>query len=406
MTADRQTFADNGYTITLASPTKLLARPDVVQEWLELAGTSDNLYAFYQSPLWWQYTLQSSLTDYVLRLKDAQQATMLEIRDRADRLVCLTGLYRDECGLFFCYKERVLFKKRIPVVRVAGGAPLLLLQQPEVIALFTKAALTAFPDCTALYIPWLPTNSPLFTTIVGLDARQLGATAYLPHRDYGTHYSITLAATFDDYLAKLSHKTRYQARKALKKLREYGDNQLELLRIERADQIPQFLAAATAVSHSSWQHTTLGPQMECSYEEIERFTAFARQGVLRCYLLLCKGNAVAYVRGFQFGGVYYYSRTGFDVALTSYGPGKVLMLLLLEDLHNHNPPHFFNFQEGDYEYKRHFATDYSLKTDLLLVRSDWQGGSRNKLAINLHRVYQHSLRWLKKLTTPDASASE
>ena len=87
MTTDQQTLVDNGYTITLSEPAALLGRREVVQEWHELALASDNLYAFYQSPLWWQYTLHSNLTDYVLRLKDAQQATMLEVRDAAGRLV-------------------------------------------------------------------------------------------------------------------------------------------------------------------------------------------------------------------------------------------------------------------------------------------------------------------------------
>ena len=271
-------------------------------------------------------------------------------------------------------------------------------QQPDLLALFIKAALSAFPDCTALHIPWLPTNSSLFSSLQTVDTVRSGAAPYLPCRDHTTHYSISLCPTFDEYLAKLTHKTRYQARKALKKLREYCGNQLELVRIEQAEQIQAFLDAAAEVSRNSWQHDALGAQMENSHEEVERYTQFVRQGVLRCYLLLCKGEAVAFVRGFQFSGVYYYSRTGFDADLNNYAPGKVLLYLLLEDLHKHNPPYTFNFQEGDYEYKRHFATDCRPKTDLLLVRADWRGSCINKLAIALHRVYQDSVARLKKLT--------
>jgi hypothetical protein len=325
---------------------------------------------------------------------------MLEIRDDAGKLVCLTGLYCDDYGLCFYYRDRVLFKKQIPVVRVAGGAPLLQ-QQPKLLEIFTKAALAAFPDCAALHIPWLPTDSALFASAQMLDAARLGTVPYLPCRDYAAHYSITLCPTFDNYVATLTHKTRYQARKELKKLREYCDNQLELVRIEQPEQVQFFLDAATSVSRNSWQHTAKGIQMEHSTEEAERYAVFAHQGVLRCYLLLCKGEAVAFVRGFQFGGVYYYSRTGFDADLNNYAPGKVLLYLLLEDLHKHNPPYTFNFQEGDYEYKRHFATDCRPKTDLLLVRADWRVSCINKLAIALHRVYEDSVARLKMLATPN-----
>lgn len=397
MTADRQTFVNNGYTITLSNPVELLSRPEVGQAWHDLALASDNLYAFYQSPLWWQYTLHSNLTDYVLRLKDAQQATLVEMRDAEGDLVCLTGVHADEYCLCFYYRDRVLFKKRIPVVRVAGGAPLLL-QNTDTLALFSKIVLDAFPHCAALHIPWLLTDSALFASAQMLDAARLGTVPYLPCRDYAAYYSITLCLTFDDYVATLTHKTRYQARKSLKKLREYCGNQLELVRVEQAEQIQAFLDAAAEVSHNSWQHDALGAQMENSHEEVERYMTFVRQGVLRCYLLLCKGKAVAFVRGFQFGGVYYYSRTGFDADLNNYAPGKVLLYLLLEDLHKHNPPYTFNFQEGDYEYKRHFATDCRPKTDLLLVRADWRGSCINKLSIALHRVYQDSVLRLKKLT--------
>lgn len=398
MTTDQQTFVDNGYTITLSEPAALLGRREVVQEWHERALASDNLYAFYQSPLWWQYTLHNNLNDYVLRLKDAQQATMLEIRDDAGRLVCLAGLYRDEYGLCFRYKERVLCKKQIPVVRVAGGAPLLLKQQAGLLVLFAKAALAAFSDCTAVHIPWLPTESTLFASLQSLHA----VTPYLPCREYATHFSISLYPTFDAYLARLSHKTRYQVKKAVKKLREQCANQMEMVRVEQAEQVQFFLDAATAVSGNSWQYAALGPQMENSSEEVERYSTFARQGLLRCYLLRCKGEPVAFVRGFQFGGVYYYSRTGFDAAFHAYAPGKVLLYLVLEDLHTYNSPRSFNFQEGDYEYKRHFATDCFPKADFLLVRTDWRRGtSINKLAIGLHSVYQRSVVWLKKLVKSD-----
>jgi hypothetical protein len=148
-----------------------------------------------------------------------------------------------------------------------------------------------------------------------------------------------------------------------------------MVRVEQAKDVRMFLDEAAAVSVRSWQHT-LGLQMDNSPDECRRYERLAEKGVLRCYLLKCGDTACAFIRGFQYGDVYYYSRTGFHEDYAAFSPGKVLFYLMLEDLHEYRPPVRLNFQEGDYEYKRRFANNCVEKTDILLVRTDldryWQ----------------------------------
>ncbi|WP_205743262.1 GNAT family N-acetyltransferase [Geobacter sp. FeAm09] len=200
--------------------------------------------------------------------------------------------------------------------------------------------------------------------------------------------------SFDEYLLKFSKKARYNLKREIKLLGTSGNGELSLVRVEHAADVALFLDGASQISSRSWQHA-LGPQMVNSPEERLRYERFAGQGVLRCYLLKCGERPCAFVRGFQFGDVFYYSRTGFDQNFSGYSPGRAMFCLLLEDLYTHRPPKRLNFQEGEYEYKRHFATGHVEQADMLLVRND--AGGLVRLAVSAHNAFGRSISLAKRI---------
>ena len=179
------------------------------------------------------------------------------------------------------------------------------------------------------------------------------------------HYQIRLCNTFDEYMQNMSSKSRNVQRKKVKLLYKHFQEDVELIRIDSPDDVETFLEEAVKISSQSWQ-IELGQQMSvCKYETDEHIK-MAEKKYLRSYLLRCGSDYLAFVRGYQFGDVYYYSRPAYDKNYSDYSPGAVLLNLVLQDLHLHRPPKIINFQEGDYDYKRLYSTEVLLKCHLLV----------------------------------------
>jgi len=378
--------------IIYKTPEEILSVHDK-QEWIHLALSCDNLYAFYQSPDWWQYSLNVMLRDHILRLRYGGDPVIAQIVGNDGTLAGMTGAFASNYLLNFKFKSRTLSIFNISAIRLMGGQPLVKNDEAIYIEL-VKTLFEKFPNCDAIHIPWVPIGSNCWNNIHKSNELSQVAKVYVPDKDYAKHFSITLDQSFDGYLQKFNKKARYNLKREVKILDSHCHDQLCMVRIEQANDVKMFLDAAVKVSSKSWQHE-LEPQMDNSLDERRRYEQFANQGVLRCYLLRCGETACAFVRGFQFGGVYYYSRIGFDEKFKKFSPGKVLFYLMLEDLHSYNKPNRLNFQEGDYEYKRSFANSCIETADILLMRYD--ADIKSKTAIAVHKLFNSSVIYMKKI---------
>jgi len=363
------------------------------KQWEQLAQTSNNLYAFYQSPAWWDYSLHGTLRDYILRLHESEMPVLVRFDAADGTLAGVVGVNKSRCPLVFQFRSRTLMRVHVRAMKILGGQPLLRDEEDLYVEL-VRSLLAAFPDYDCIYMQFIPIGSFCWEVLCKSQKLQEHAEVYFPGEAV-PHARITLPQSFKEYLHKFKSKTRYNLVRQVRQLREHGGGQLEVVRIEHAQDVQAFLDEATAISTRSWQFETLGLEMNNSSEEYRRFTQFAENRALRCYLLRCGGSPCAFVRGFQYGDVFYYSRIGFDEGFAALSPGTVLLYLLVEDLFSHRPPRYVNFQEGDWDYKRLFATDYLKKMDVLLLRRGAR--LRSRLAVGMHRTYRSSLQLVKRL---------
>lgn len=383
----RDFSVDKKNTVNFDAPSDILDSPECFMLWNELALSSDNLYAFYQSPIWWEYSIKVALRDHILRLRYGGEPVVANVFDQNGDLAGMFGLFEKKYQLHFRISNRILASFSSPVVQVMGGQPLIR-GDANLYVEFIKSVFKKYPDCNAIHIPWVPIGSDCWNVLHESIELRSFAKIYIPDRDLAKHYCVKLGPTFDAYLNKFNKKSRYNLRREINKLKDYSCGQLDIVRIERAEDVRYFLDAAAEVSLKSWQNT-LEQQMDNSDEECARYTKLADLGVLRCYIMI-KGEApLAFVRGFQYGNTFYYSRVAFDKQFKEFSPGKILFYLMLEDLHFYRKPNLLNFQEGEYEYKRRFANDCFYKTDVLLVRND--AGAKAKLLVLMHKIFNYSV---------------
>jgi len=174
------------------------------------------------------------------------------------------------------------------------------------------------------------------------------------------HWRILLPEDPAAYWQTLSGKVRRNLRRNIK----HFPHTVEVVR--SAEQVPDFLEAVSVISEQSWQGRRLGRRASADERRRTAFESLAELGALRCFLLRHDGEPVAFVYGWQWGGVFDYAQIGYDSRLAAKGPGKILLARVLEDLIERDTPDVLDFGDGDADYKRRFGTHHSLTGPLTL----------------------------------------
>lgn len=176
------------------------------------------------------------------------------------------------------------------------------------------------------------------------------------------HWTIDFPEKADDYWQKFSSKTRSTFRRKAKKLEH------TIVCFSTPDAVAPFLEQSHAVSRSTWQSKRLGLRIRNSPDELRYWTALARLGTMRCYVLAQNDKPLAFVVGVQWQGVFHYEELGYDPAFADFSPGTVLLFRLLEDLIARDTPRRVDFGFGDADYKQIFGTRQTQSGPVLLVR--------------------------------------
>jgi hypothetical protein len=219
-------------------------------------------------------------------------------------------------------------------------------------------------DSDCLLFEDLGVGSPLWQALGTAGRGREAATFYRgkPQR----HWWIRFPENGEQYWGQFSRKTRYNLRRAAKKLDH------TLAPVTEASQVVDFLAKVHQVEQKTWQARRLRVRFKNSPRERRFWEGIASLGALRSYLLEQKGQPLAFVLGIQWNGCFIYYDIGYDAAYAQYSPGTVLLFRLLEDLIARTPPRLFDFGFGDADYKQLFGNHQTLSGSVLLVRRAWR----------------------------------
>jgi hypothetical protein len=292
------------------------------------------------------------------------------------------------CGHYpFRYeiKGRILKHSSLPSLFIYGGAPLL----PERRDLYDDFFATienAFPEVSCICF-----FSVLKDTFCW---RYLQESAYLQQRFFlylpsgiRSYHAIALPATFAQYLQKFNSKKRYNLGRQIKLL-ERAAGPVELQTIQSREQLPAFFEMATHVARQSWKFARRGETFDSSFEIL---ADLADRGILRSYLLRAGNKPCAYVLGYQYRDVYYYSEVGYDQDMAALSPGTGLLYLLIKDLIEHTALRRLNFDFGEAAYKREFSNVRGEDATILLMRKTLP----NRMRCAIHGAFNSAVQNLK-----------
>ena len=206
---------------------------------------------------------------------------------------------------------------------------------------------------------------------------------------------INITATYDEYWAKHTKKTRYNFRSRIKKLWKSHDDQVEVLRIESPEQINDFLDHVDTIFKESWRSKLIGYKKRNTASANAYMSSLARKGWFRSYILMIEGKPVSYAIGFQYAGVYTLEDIAYDKKWASFSVGSVLNTKLIEDLFSYNKPEFVDFGYGENEYKRILGNslDYSCMAYLIPCKN-----IRWKLIIGFQRMLSFTYKYIDSIS--------
>jgi hypothetical protein len=310
-----QTMLSPGAAVILDFAGDRWQSPDLVRSWKRLLGARVNHDQLCQTP---QYFEHLSTID------GPGSVSLLTVRGADGRLEGVVPFQVRRAALPFEIAGRVVAESRFRAVEILGSQPLV----PDDPALHDRVFVTiadAFPECEAVVMGSVPIESFLWRHCETSRALRTRFLVY-PYGRRSCH-TVPLPATFEEYLAKLTAKKRYNLRRQVRRLGEA----VELRCIERPEDVPALADAVAALGRPA--PATIGPAIGAApLIEVEKFTDLAAHGLLLCYVLVRDGRPCAVTIGMKHGTTYRLACISHDHAVAALSPGSTLVFMLIEDI--------------------------------------------------------------------------
>lgn len=242
------------------------------------------------------------------------------------------------------------------------------------------------PGCEGYLIRSLPVASDLPTI-----SRRGNYLCYVPLQYQHCHIDFSLS--FEGYQRKFSSKTRSTIHRKIRKYSEHCGGTIIWKTYKSPGEMREFFALARTVSRLTYQERLLDAGIPRSEEFIHQAESLAAGQGVRAYILFDGEKPVSYLYCPARDGVLIYSYLGYDPAYMHLSVGTVLQWLALEQLFNEGCFRYFDFTEGQSDYKRLFATHQRQCANVFLVKSCL----RNVVVIYSHLCMNRFSTWLGML---------
>ena len=205
------------------------------------------------------------------------------------------------------------------------------------------------------------------------------------------HEVITLSATWEGYLERVSKNMRSAIGSKIRRLEKR--HRVRLSRCEGLQDLACSLERLYEMHTNRWQlrdelGSFLVPERRKFYSQMAK--EFLNRGWLDFWLLDCDGRIVAAEFGFHYGETYFFLQSGFDSEYASESVGFVLKAMVLRDLIARGL-RYYDFLGGGDPYKSRWGAEKSAYLHLSCARPR----SRGAMYLGLARSAEKGKNWLR-----------
>ena len=200
--------------------------------------------------------------------------------------------------------------------------------------------------CIFPSIPCNPENHTVFRT-------ENGKIYYSPKTF--PHYVTDFDVDFETYLNSFGAKTKSTLRRKVRKFIESAGPDC-FRQFKSPDELREFHTQARELSKRTYQEHLLDHGLPDTPEFKQKMIALAEKDQVRAYILYMQGGPAVYLYCPVRDGILYYDILGYDPEYRALSPGTVLQYLAFEQLFAEKQFRAFDFEEGEGQHKRQFAT--------------------------------------------------
>ena len=206
-------------------------------------------------------------------------------------------------------------------------------------------------------------------------------------------WRIRVDGDFDAYLqARWGKQSLRKLRQEVRRLESEMVGVLDLRIVARPEETSDLHTWVSKVLERSWRARfgydwtlwTAGRRQRAEWQ--------AERGLLRAYVLLGRGEPIAFVVGSLAEGCFLVEKVGYDADWERRAPGKVLWHYILQDLHREPEARWVDFEHQDWEYKRRLATEGALEANVILVRRRLPALARSAPFVARHALRRELLQ--------------
>jgi len=170
------------------------------------------------------------------------------------------------------------------------------------------------------------------------------------------HWCMSVPEKMEQFYLARSRGHRHNLRRTVSKFEEEYPGENQFINYTTKSEVDDFIRISTDISSKTYQRA-LGSGIVDDEQTKCLMTAAARHGWFRGHILFAGDKPCAFQLGVHYKKVYYMDSVGYDPALSSYKPGTILFLKVLESLCNDSSIDKIDFYFGDAEYKRRYGTE-------------------------------------------------
>ena len=171
------------------------------------------------------------------------------------------------------------------------------------------------------------------------------------------HWRMVVPDKIEQFYSARSRGHRHNLRRAIKKFDEECYGKSKVVNYSSKSDVDDFIKVAADISSKTYQNT-LGAGLVNDVKTRSRLIDEAAKGWFRGHILFSGDMPCAFQLALQYGRSYYMENIGYDPALSSYKPGLILFLKVLESLCAEHSTDMIDFYFGDAEYKQRYGTEH------------------------------------------------
>jgi CelD/BcsL family acetyltransferase involved in cellulose biosynthesis len=202
--------------------------------------------------------------------------------------------------------------------------------------------------------------------------------------------SFPLPASWHDYEYGVLDKTRrHEVRRYVKRLESELGERARFSRVENETDLGRVLKAICEARQQHSRETGAPnafetPEAKAFHRQVgERFL---RRGWLHAVYLEIDGIIAAWLYGFKYNGIAYGYQTGFDPQWGRYAPGQLIFAYGIQTAIEQGL-HSYDLLRGGEGYKKNWACDKCIDTNLHVIASERARGKMSQLA-TMRQVWQ------------------